>query len=154
MRLVDASIWIAFFKIGQLDLLLKLPDLAISARVLRELEDRPDYLTQAVPRAIDGGAIDLVPLGDVDTETLTEVLLAKDGKRTNVSEADAEQLALAATSQRAVLYMCDRNMRNLSTNVDIRPCAELINDMVDLHVVDLRQRHHLLTHLRAYYESP
>lgn len=154
MRLVDASIWIAFFKIGQLDLLLKLPDLAITSRVLRELEGDPDHLRQTVRRAIDSGTVDLVPLGDADAETLAGILLAEDGNRTNVSQADAEQVTLAAISERAVLYMCDRNAENLSANADVRTYEDLVNDMVDLHVIDLRQRHHLLNHLRPYYTRP
>lgn len=113
-RLADSNIWIAFRRIGRLDLLLSVPGIAIAKCVVRELRLGTDDLAERIERSLGDDCFSVEIGGDETTDTLADVLKEKDerlpdhvrGKR--LSDGDALQVAYAKTnSATTILYMRD-----------------------------------------------
>jgi predicted nucleic acid-binding protein len=150
VRLLDSSTWIAFHNVGRIEVLLRLPDLAITRRVLGELRGK---LGNRVEAAIQQGRVQIIDSVETPAEDLTWILLSK-GARTHVSEADAGQVALAAARPGTILYMRDARAEALDPNADIRWPRDLVDDMVELGLTDPEGAVGLKADLDAYFTPP
>lgn len=126
-RLLDASIWIAFYRIGELDLLLRLPGLCITPRGLRELEHPRDDLAARVKHLLDKSIAE-AEAGEA-VKTLAWVLQQGEGR---LSETDALEIAIATDASReVVLYMRDwpAEMAAALAGSAVRTYRQLVEEM-------------------------
>lgn len=149
-RLLDASIWIAFYRIGELDLLLRLPGLCITPRGLRELQDPRDDLACTVHHLADKTIAEAE--ADQLVETLALTLQARDRR---LSEADAFEIAIARNRwEDTVLYMRDwaAEIAGALVGAPIRTHQQLVEEMEQLGLLGEEGRADLMQRLDQEYE--
>jgi len=149
-RLADSSIWIAFYRIGRFEVLLKLPNIAIARPALRELRLGSDDLPDRVQDALADDCFDLDVSNSV-SDTLGNILGVKDRR---LSQADAAQVAYACHhSDRTVLYMRDGPAERQAKQIGapVRNHEALVEDMVELQVVTLEEGADLRRQLDVYF---
>lgn len=148
-RLLDASIWIAFYRIGELDLLLRLPGLCITPRGLRELEHPRDDLAARVKHLLDKSIAE-AEAGEA-VKTLAWVLQQGQGR---LSETDALEIAIATDASReVVLYMRDwpAEMAAALAGSAVRTYRQLVEEMEQEGLIRAEEREALITSLDEYY---
>jgi len=139
LRLADSSIWIAFKRIGKLDLLLSMPGIAVARPVLTQLELGWDDLPERIERRLAKAAFD-VDIDDGLAGTLSDVLQAKQRTQAGhtrgvrlADETDTVQLAYACVHRDTVaLYMRDAQAERLGASVGarLRTHVQLLEDMI------------------------
>lgn len=149
-RLIDPSIWIAFYRIGRLEALLRLPGIAIARPAVRELRLGTDDLSERVQKALGDDCFDVDISGGV-SDTLSDILSLRDRR---LSEADSSQVAYATQhSHCTVLYVRDgpaeRQARGIGAPV--RSHLALVEDMIKLKVISQAEALRLQEQLEAYY---
>lgn len=149
-RLADSSIWIAFFRIDRIEVLFKLPGIAIARPALRELRCGKDDLSQRVQRALGDDCFDL-DISNGVSDTLSDILGVKDRR---LSQADTAQVAYACHhSDRTVLYMRDGPAERQAKQIGapVRNHEALVEDMLELEVITLEEGADLRRQLDDYF---
>jgi len=151
-RLADSSIWIAFHRIGRLNLLLSMPGIAAARCVVSELRIGTDDLAERITQQLGSDCFDIEFEDGMVASTLADVLQAKDNR---LSRADALQVAYARVhSDSIVLYMRDgpaeRQARGIGAPV--RRHGTLVEHMVELGIVGEDKSAKLRVQLDAYFD--
>ena len=148
MRLLDSSIWIAFNRIGELQILLQVPELAAAPVVAEELRRGRDDLASSIRNLVRPEI--RTESDDPAASTLVWIL-----ENQGISQADAAQIVYAqAHPQDAVLYMRDHPAEQVAARigVGIRGHTDLVREMQDLGLIDTQRAHEILERLQAYFE--
>ncbi len=151
-RLADSSIWIAFHRIGKLNLLLSVPGIAAARCVVSELRIGTDTLAERIARQLGSDCFDIELEDNMVASTLADVLQAKDNR---LSRADALQVAYARVhSDSTVLYMRDGPAERQASEIGapVRRHGMLVEHMVDLGMLREDDGAKLRTQLDVYFD--
>ena len=151
-RLADSSIWIAFHRIGELDLLLSVPGIAIAKPVVIELKSGTDDMAKRIENALGADCFDVEVMSDGVTGTLSDILQVKDRALT---EADASQVAYAQThSATTRLYMRDGPAQRQAKRIGapVSSHEKLVDDMEKLEVITPKRGTQLRRKLTEHFE--
>ena len=145
LRLVDSSIWIAFYRAGQVYLLKRLPDLAVTPGVLEELGRKGDTLRgHAEPFATDLTGVEL----SNGLIAVLGLLTAELGSR------DAEQAVYIKHDSTACLYLRDGRafQRAAVGGGDVRTWRQLLDDLAAESLLTEEERQRCEAALEAEFD--
>ena len=148
IRLVDSSIWIAFNRLGRLDVLLRVPGITIAPQVFYELRRGKDDLAQRVAHLEDGTVEQLDVSEDVAS---TLIWISQDVY--HISQADAVQVVYAACCEEVILYMRDTVAERVAVRygTSVRQHGALAEDMAKLGILSPADAETLKGELDNYF---
>jgi len=146
-RLVDSSVWIAFKRLGMLEVLLKLPGLKVAPQVLYELRRGSDDLAEKVKHLCDS-SIEAIDADDVGG---TLIWIAQD--KYGISKTDAVQVVYVLKARDTVLYMRDRDAERVAVllGTQAKSLEQLVADLIQCSVISPKEARALSQKLDKYF---
>ncbi len=140
MRLLDAMILIYFAKVGLLEALLQLPDLAITSSVRREVRSSP--AKEIMEAGLASGALSLCDIDPMNAIEQTLYRMYRDGDGFHgLGEGEATCLSLAHA--RGFTFVShDRKARGRAGSAGMRPLdsRDLLTELNDTGIISPQQR--------------